>query len=85
MSTKYSYQHATGLLSDLAANADLRSRLLADPEATFRKYGFQIDPSQMPVHRQLARQSLLEKSASENRGREETRQRSVSDLFLFHS
>jgi hypothetical protein len=85
MSTMYSYEQATGLLSDLAANVELRSQLLSDPEATFRKYGFQVDPTQMPAHRKLAKQALLEKSARENRDREEVRQRSVSDLFLFHS
>lgn len=85
MSTMYAYEQATGLLSDLATNAELRSQLLANPEATFRKYGFKVDPSQLPAERKLAGQVQLEKTARDNRDRQEARERSVSDLFMFHS
>jgi hypothetical protein len=85
MSPLYSYELATGLLSDLAANAELRNQMLADPEATFRKYGFQIDASRLPARPELANEAQLEKSARDNLDREEARQHSASDLFLFRS
>jgi hypothetical protein len=54
MQTLYPCEQASTLLANLAANEAARRQLLADPQATLRAYGFEIDASALPTQIELA-------------------------------
>lgn len=60
MQTLYPCEQAGTLLAKLAADEATRNRLLADPQATLREYGFEIDANALPAQIELAENGACE-------------------------